>query len=68
MLSGLQSAVWDRPHPRFGTPDHVAAVYLGHVQGTRRWHIFEVWADSEEQGVLVMNDDDIAKVQIGAMN
>ncbi len=68
LLSGLQEAVWDRPHPRFGMPDQVAAVYLGHVPGHRRWHIFEVWADGQEQGVLVMNDDDIAQVTIAAMN
>jgi hypothetical protein len=68
MITGMKNAVWDIPHPRFGSPDQVAAVYLGSLRGVRRWHGFEVWADGSEQGVLFMNDDDMLNLHIAPMN
>lgn len=68
ILSGLKLAKWDTPHPRFGKPDRVAARYLGSLQGVRRWHGFEVWANRQEQGVLFMNDADIEAINIAPMS
>lgn len=61
-LQGMSAEMWDRPHPVFGAPRALAARYLGHIEGSRRWHGFEVWVDNQEQGVLFMNDEDLSKI------
>lgn len=67
LISGLKAAVWDTPHPRFGSPDEVAGRYLGSLQGVRRWHGFEVWFGGREEGVLFMNDADISGLTISSL-
>ncbi len=69
-ISGMKPEVgrdpgkWGAPHPRFGMPPAVAGWYLGSLQGTRRWHGFEVRHEGTEQGVLFMNDDDLEVLNV----
>lgn len=67
VLSGMRSEMWGAPHPTHGTPESVAAKYLGSLQGTRRWHGFEVWKDGTEQGVIFMADADLAQLTVKAL-
>lgn len=63
-LEGMATEMWDAPHPVYGAPASLAAIYLGFVVGRRRWHAFEVWVDGSEQGVLFMNDEDLARLRV----
>lgn len=36
--------------------------------GKRSWHIFEVWIAGREQGVIVMNQADLAEVILSPAN
>jgi hypothetical protein len=66
-LEGMETEMWDAPHPVYGAPKCLAARYLGSLTGLRRWHAFEVWVDGEEKGCLFMNDDDLAKLRVVAV-
>lgn len=63
-LSGMVEDMWTTGHPQFGKPEAVAGYYLGCLQGTRRWHGFEVWAGGKERGVIFMTDEDLSKLRV----
>ncbi len=63
-LRGLNPGMWDNSHPKFGRPFELAARYLGSLQGTRRWHGFEVRVDGADEGVIFMNDGDLDQLEI----
>jgi hypothetical protein len=56
--------MWDVGHPLYGKPREVAGNYLGFLQGTHRWHGFEVWFDGQEIGVIFMNDKDLEQLHV----
>jgi len=60
LVEGMHAELWDVGHPEHGKPYAVAGRYLGWIQGTRRWHAFEVWHLGVEIGVLFMNESDLA--------
>jgi hypothetical protein len=63
-LEGMETEMWDAPHPVYGMPKCIAGMYIGYVTGRRRWHAFEVWVAGEEEGVLFMNDEDLSKLSV----
>ena len=63
-LTGLRALVWDNAHARYGQPDTIAAIYLGHVVGARTWHIFEIRVAGDEVVVLLMPDADLARIVV----
>ncbi len=63
-LEGMERDMWDAPHARFGAPKKLAGIYLGSVVGERSWHLFEVWVGGKEEGVILMNEDDVKKLRI----
>jgi hypothetical protein len=63
----MKEELWDAPHSTYGTPESIAARYLGALRGIRRWHGFEVWAGGEERGVIFMPDQDLAKITVTAI-
>lgn len=63
-LSGMVPAMWGNAHTRFRTPFAVAAIYLGSIQGTRTWHLFEVQYDDKEAGVLLMPTSDLNQLTV----
>lgn len=64
VLSGMVPAMWNNTHRVYGQPNALAVIYLGALQGTRLWHLFEVQIDGADAGVLTMNDDDLHCLQI----
>lgn len=63
-LERMLKPYWDAGHPKYGKPERIAAKYLGSLDGHRRWHLFEVWDDGSEQGVIMMNDDDLLRIDV----
>lgn len=64
ILSNLRAVIWDNLHPRFGCPDSLAVVYLGSLQGTRLWHLWEVRIAQADAGVLMLNAADLAQITV----
>lgn len=64
VLGNLRAAIWDNAHPRFGCPDTLAVIYLGAVQGTRLWHLWEVRIAQVDTGVLLLHEADLAKITV----
>jgi hypothetical protein len=62
LLSGMGALAWTNSHPVFGRPGAIAAIYLGCLQGTRLWHLFEVQVRNTDQGVILMNDADLVQL------
>jgi len=50
----------------YGKPSKLCCRYLGPRSGERRWHVFEVWVDGREQGVVVMNEADLGQLIVTA--
>lgn len=67
LLSGMTPAMWQNCHAEFGQPQRIVAVYMGAVSGTRTWHLFEVQFRGRDEGVLLMNADDLAQLRIEAV-
>jgi len=63
-IEGMAPMMWDSPHPQFGAPNAIAGLYLGHLQGVRMWHGFEVWLKGKEVGVIFMTEDDLSKLRV----
>jgi hypothetical protein len=63
-LEGMNPEMWDKGHEKYGKPNKIVGWYLGMVSGTRNWHAFEIQTKSGDEGVLFMNDADIAKLKI----
>lgn len=63
-LERMYERYWDAGHPRYGKPERIAAKFIGSVQGNRCWYLFEVWAGGKEQGVIMMNDDDLTRIEV----
>ena len=51
-------------HPQYGQPRSMVVQYLGSLSGTRTWHLFEVPRKEGDDGVLLMNAVDVAKLVI----
>jgi hypothetical protein len=66
-LEGMRSDLWDAGHPKYGKPERVAGKYLGFLQGVRRWHGFEIYADGRECGVIFMTDDDLGMLKVSEL-
>jgi len=61
-LSKLYKLVWNTKHEVFEQPAAIAGIYLGCLSGKRTWHLFEVIHHDKEEGVIMMNDDDLNKI------
>ena len=64
LLQGLHHVVWDNKHPQYDQPSQVAAIYLGALQGTRLWHLFEIRVERKDAGVILMNDGDLQQTTV----
>ncbi len=67
-VKGDDPGQWGAPHPRFGMPQAIAGWYLGALQGTRRWHGFEIRHEGTEQGVIFMTDDDLETLTVSPIH
>jgi len=65
-LKGMRPYMYDVRHPLYGKPSKLCCRYLGPRSGERRWHVFEVWVDGREQGVVVMNEADLGQLIVTA--
>lgn len=61
-IRGMETEMWDMAHEKYGQPKEIVGLYLGSVKGTRTWHLFEVRTKLGDEGVLLMNDNDLSKL------
>ncbi len=56
--------MWHNSHTQFGQPASVDTIYLGWLDGTRRWHLFEVRIENRDAGVMLMTSQDLTRITI----
>jgi hypothetical protein len=64
VLSGMREDLWASPHQTFGRPPELAGIYLGHLTGTRIWHLFEIRIANKDEGVILMSTADLEQLTI----
>jgi hypothetical protein len=63
-LEGIPEKMWDIGHPKFGKPRAISGRYLGLVSGKRRWHVFEIWVGTQEEGAIIISQEDLLTVSV----
>ena len=63
-LSGMTPKLWQVPHPQWGTPESLVAVFMGRLVASRTWHGFEVRVGGKEQGMLFIPEKDLNKLTL----
>jgi len=63
-LEGLPAKMWDIGHPKFGKPRALSGRYLGHVNGRREWHVFEIWVGMREEGAIILSRQDLESITV----
>lgn len=63
-LEGLPAKMWDVGHPKFGKPRALSGRYLGSVSGRREWHVFEIWVGMNEEGAIILSQQDLENITV----
>jgi hypothetical protein len=63
-LDGITRSMWGNAHATYGTPLAIAGLYLGVLRGARDWHLFEIWVEEREVGVILMHQQDLDQLVV----
>lgn len=65
-LKGMKRSMWQVPSPTFGCPERIVGIYLGSLQGTRKWYGFEIQVRKKDRGVIFMPESDLILLRVEA--